>query len=114
MSQRSRTRLRDRERQRSAFGHAHVVDGEARCRIVLGDRADALVVGDRRAIRGAAQIDVEVLVALVHRVVRRRDADSLSSLGARECQRSRDGRIVAARSRRAIRRRVVDRMTQLG
>ena len=75
--------------------------------VVVDDRADALAIGDRRA-DGIGEVDGEGFVAFVGRVVERRDENGLCRLSGSECDRSRRGRIVAAREGSAVGRRIID------
>ena len=78
-------------------------------RVVVGDRARALAVGDRR-VDGRRQVDEEGLVGLVERVAVDGDADGLARLAGGEGQRADALRVVGRlhrRRRRPSRRRRV-------
>ena len=79
-----------------ALGHGHVVDRQGRRRVVVGDRADALAVGDRGVDR-LGQVDEEGLVDLVEHVALDLDGEGLGGLAGGEDERAAGGGVVAGR-----------------
>src|SRR6185295_14642518 len=81
-----------------ALEQGHVVDRdvlvEGRNHVVVFDRAQALVVGDLGVLRGARQVDDEVLVVLHVCVAHDRDRDRLRELALGEAQLAAGGGVV--------------------
>src|SRR6185503_8783440 len=112
--------LRERDRELEVLGagavaleQGHVVDRdvrvEGRNHVVVFDRAQALVVGDLGVLRGARQVDDEVLVVLHVCVAHDRDRDRLRELALGEAQLAAGGGVVGGLGGGPVGGLVVDR-----
>ena len=91
-----------------AFAHRDVVDRERGRRVVVGDRASPLSVGDR-CVYWVREVDVVGLVCLIERVAVDGDAHGLRRLPRIEGERGACREVVGRRRRRPVCGRIVDR-----